>query len=640
MPLKKQLNAIEVFSIAAGAMISSGLFVLPAVAYKKAGIGILLSYFFAGILMIPALLTKLELATAIPKAGGTYFFSERILGSAAGVVNGFANWFSISLKSAFALVGIGAFASIIFPNMNLLTINFIGLTFSIEWTKIIASCSCLIFTMLNLFSVKSSGKIQVLLVVFLLIILSYFILFGYRVMDLSIYKNIHKLKWSEIITATGMVFISYGGLTKIASIAEEVKNPEKNLVKGGLSAFIIVQIFYILVIFVLLGVLPDYKLKNSIAPISEAAHYFSHGTLLGSIGMILTTIAAMLAFITTANAGIMAASRVPLAMGRDGLVPAFFNTISKKKKTPYIAIILTSIFMLITIFLLDIEKLAKVASLFMLLLFVMVNLSLIVIRFSKISNYKPTFKSPLFPAIQIIGIVVYLFLIFKMGIFTILIALIFIIISLAWFFIYSRKKVARKSAFLHMMQNLTAPDIEDEEEDKELENELLDILIERNDIVEDRFDKIIRNCIVLDLKKKITREELFKMAGKVIAERWVLDKNDIEEKFTVRESQASTLIYPGVAIPHAIPHIIIDGKNKFDIVLVRDKKGIVWNKEGDIVYTAFCLMGSKNERNFHLRALMFIAQILQDPNFHKEWMNAKNEKELRSVILLTKRRRT
>ena len=59
-----------------------------------------------------------------------------------------------------------------------------------------------------------------------------------------------------------------------------------------------------------------------------------------------------------------------------------------------------------------------------------------------------------------------------------------------------------------------------------------------------------------------------------------------------------------------------------------------------MVYTAFCLIGTKDERNFHLRALMFIAQILQDPDFHNEWMNAKDEKELKSVILLTKRRRT
>ena len=189
-----------------------------------------------------------------------------------------------------------------------------------------------------------------------------------------------------------------------------------------------------------------------------------------------------------------------------------------------------------------------------------------------------------------------------------------------------------------MVENLTEPDFKEEE--KELENELLDILIERDEIVEDRFDRIIRSSSVLDLDKTISREELFYQVSKIIAEKWDASAKEIEKKFNIREKEASTLIYPGVAVPHAIPHVIIKGKHKFDIVLVRNKFGIKWNEQGEVVYTAFCLIGTKDERNFHLRCLMFIAQILQDPDFHKEWMNAKNENELRSIILLTKRRRT
>ncbi len=626
MKLKKELNALDVFSIAAGAMISSGLFVLPAIAYKNAGIGMFFSYLFAGIVMLPALFSKLELTTAIPKAGGTYFFSERILGTGAGVVNGFANWFSISLKSAFALVGIGVFAGLLFPNITELQL------------KLIAAGACILFTLVNLFSVKLSGKLQVTLVGFLILILALFILFGYRVMDFSHFKAISNINWAQVLSTTGMVFISYGGLTKIASIAEEVKNPQKNLVKGAISAFIVVQIFYLLVIFIILGILPHAKLIDSLTPVSDAAYYFAPNSLLGRIALIITSIAAMLAFITTANAGIMAASRSPLAMSRDGLVPPFFSNISKKRKTPYVSIIITAIFMLIAIFALNIEKLAKVASLFMLMLFVMVNLSVIVIRTAKIANYKPSFKAPFYPFTQIFGVLVYLILIFTMGLFTIIIALGFTLLVLAWFFIYSRKKVQRKSAFVHMVENLTATELKGEE--KQLEDELLNILIERDDIIEDRFDKLIRQAEVLDLKKAMTRDELFKTIAEIVGKKWDISPVNVEMKLKLREEEASTLIYPGVAVPHAIPHVIIEGRHRFDIILVRNKHGIKWNEQGDIVYTAFCLIGSKDERNFHLRALMFIAQILQDPNFHKEWMNARDEKELRSIILLTKRRRT
>lgn len=623
--LKKELNALDVFSLASGAMISSGIFVLPAIAYKEAGSSVLISYFLAGILMLPALFSKLELTTAIPKAGGTYFYTERILGTAAGVVNGLANWFSISLKSAFALLGIGIFATIIFPDLTELQI------------KLIAATCCIIFALINLYSVESSGKLQLILVAFLLLILTQFVITGYRKVDFVNFNNVFDIDLVKIFSTTGMIFISYGGLTKVASVAEEVKNPRKNLALGMVSAFLVVQTLYLLVVFTLIGILPSSELAASLTPVTDAAAASFSNVNVGRIFLSIAAIAGMLAFITTANAGIMAASRSPMAMSRDGLIPSFLSRVTKKKKIPYISIIITTLFMLFIIFGLPLKKLVKVASLFMILLFVMVNISVIVIRMSKISNYKPTFKTPFYPVPQILGVVLYLILIFQMGLFTILVAFCFIILSLIWYYIYARKKVKRKSAFLHMVENITGPDFIEEE--NKLEDELLDILIERDEIVEDRFDKIIRNSIVLDLHETIDRDELFRVIAGKVAERWGLDAVDIEKKLNKREEDASTLIYPGVAIPHAIPHVVINGKHKFDIVLVRNKFGIKWNEKDEVVYTAFCLIGTHDERNFHLRALMFIAQILQDPDYHTEWMNARNEKELKSVILLTKRRR-
>lgn len=624
--LKKQLNAVEVFSIAAGGMISSGLFVLPAVAYGVAGRWVILSYLIAGLLVLPALFSKLELVTAIPKAGGAYFFSERILGTAAGVVNGGANWFSISLKSALALVGIGAFVSILFPGVS-------------GWQiKLVAGSACILFALLNLFSLKSSSKVQVLLVLFLLAILTGFVLVGYRVMDFGILMKGAPLKWHKMFMAAGMVFISYGGLTKVVSVAEEVRNPKKTLVKSVFLAFITVQIFYLLVIIIVVGVLPSTRLSASLMPVTETALSFSPDPAVSKIFMTITAAGAVLAFITTANAGIMAASRVPLSMSRDGLLPAFISRVSPRRRTPAVSIILTTAFMLSAIFVFDIERLAKVASLFMLMLFATMNLALIVIRYSRLANYKPSFKSPLFPGIQIAGIAFYIFLILEMGAFTIFTALVFVAVSLLWYFFYARKRVKRKSAFISMVENLTAPELRKDE--KELEAEFLDILIERDDIVLDRFDRIIREAPVLDIDRPMTRAQVFREIAEVVAERWNLKAEEIEEKFQGREEQASTLVYPGVAVPHAIPHVVVEGEHLFEIVLVRNRAGITWNKEGETVKTVFALIGSRDERNFHLRALMFIAQILQDPDFHMEWSAAKNEKELRSVILLTKRRRS
>ena len=111
--LKKELGLLDIFCIASGAMISSGLFILPGIASAKTGPSLFLSYIIASLLALPALLSKAELATAMPKAGGDYFFITRSMGPSIGTIGGVASWFSLSLKSAFALVGMGAYAALI-----------------------------------------------------------------------------------------------------------------------------------------------------------------------------------------------------------------------------------------------------------------------------------------------------------------------------------------------------------------------------------------------------------------------------------------------------------------------------------------------------------------------------------------------
>ena len=116
--LRRELGLLDIFCIASGAMISSGLFVLPGLAFAKAGPAVLIAYAFASLFVIPPMLSKAELATAMPKAGGTYFFIDRSMGPMMGTVGGFAAWFSLAFKSAFALVGIGVFAVLLNPGFT------------------------------------------------------------------------------------------------------------------------------------------------------------------------------------------------------------------------------------------------------------------------------------------------------------------------------------------------------------------------------------------------------------------------------------------------------------------------------------------------------------------------------------------
>ncbi len=613
--LKKQLGLLDVFAVAAGAMISSGLFVLPAIAFRRSGPAVILAYLFASLLVLPSVLSKAELATAMPRAGGTYFFVERSLGPIWGLFGGMAGWFSLALKSAFAVVGMAVLIELIMEAQM------------VEWhLKAIAAFCCLSFTALNIISVKQTGRFQVLLVGTLLAILAVFVFFGGRAVEAERFRGFLEEGWAAVFATAGLVFISFGGLTKVASIAEEVKEPGRNLPLGMLLAWFVVTLFYIGVIVITVGVVDGKELIGHLMPISLAASKF-----MGLPGFAILSLAAIAAFVTTANGGILAASRSPMAMSRDQLLPPLLSRVNERFKTPHISVLVTGGFMIAAIVFLDIEVLVKTASTLMIILFILVNASVIIMRESRIQSYRPKFKSPLYPYIHILAIIAYGALIIDMGRVPLLITGGFIAVSAGWFGLYVSKRVGRASAIMHIVERVTARELKT----VTLENELRDILIERDDIIEDRFDRLIRQCPILDTKGGRSAEDVFRQVSAILAERLQTDEYVLFEKFLHREAQGGTVVQPGFAIPH----IVVEGENKFDILLIRAVDGIDFPHAPDPVRIMFVLAGSRDERNYHLRALMAIAQISQEKDFEQRWLDARDTAAIRNLILLSTRKR-
>lgn len=614
MKLKKELGLASVFCIAAGAMISSGLFVLPGIAFAKAGPAMILAYLLAGALVVPAMLSKAELSTAMPKAGGSYFYIERSMGALPGTLAGLANWFSLALKSAFALVGIGAFARLIWPEISETEIKAIAIGF------------CVFFCLLNLVGIKHVGRAQVVLVAILLIILGLYIVMGMPKVKPSRFDAFMVNGLGSIVSTAALVFVSYGGLTKISSVAEEVKNPGRNVPLAMFLSFGVVQVIYLLVVLVTTGVLDADVMRGSLTAVADGAR-----SAMGYPGFILLSAGAMLAFITTANAGILSASHSPMAMGRDDLLPRFLGKINRRFHTPHISIIATTIFMIGVIAFLSIENLVKTASTMMILMFLFVNISLVIMRASKLQNYRPVFHCPLYPWIQIGAVILYIFLIIEMGAVPLLITAGFAVLAVCWYMLYGKVRVSRESAFIHLVRRITSRKLGD----GELEQELKKIVLEREGIREDRFDELIQHCTVLDIEEPIRAKDMFRRAAGILSKEIAISENEIFELLLAREKESSTVIQPGLAIPH----IVVDGENIFDIVLVRSKDGIVFSDLNQPVKTVFVLIGSRDQRNFHLKALMAIAHIVEEPEFEKRWMAAENPEQLRDVVLLSGRTR-
>jgi len=615
MGLKRELGFTDVFAVAAGAMISSGLFVLPAIVFAQVGPGAFLCYLAAALLLIPSVLSKAELVTAMPKAGGSYYFIDRSLGPGAGTVGGVAAWASLAFKSAFALLGIGIVAATIW-----------GWDISGWQVKAVAAGTCLIFAGINMLGARHAGRIQVYLVAVLLLILFGYVAGGAGSVKMASFRPLLPHGWKSLLMGVGSVFISFAGVTKVATMGEEVKRPRRDLVAGMFAACAIVSLLYVLSVAVTTGLLPIEAEKWTAMPLSQGA-----GALWGRTGAVVLGFAAICAFLTTGNAGIYSASRTLMAMSQDELMPHALGHVGSKRGVPGRAIGVTSLFMVVVLVGLDLDRLVKVASAMQLLLFMFEMGAVILMRESRIPTYQPTWRCPLYPWMQIFGILCYGFLLVELGTLPLMIAVVILGGGALWYALYAKVNVLRESALIRLAERLARADFGDHD----LEAELARLARQRDDVAEDRFDRLIQDGEVLDLRGPTTRAEVFRVIAETMAHDIAHSSDELCELLEKREDLSSTVVRPGLAIPH----IFLDDLGAFQVVLARIADGVVFDEENRPVRAVFAIAAPSGERNLYLRALVAIAEIAQDPEFDLKWQEARGPEALREVILAAERRR-
>ncbi|MCP4939649.1 MAG: amino acid permease, partial [Phycisphaeraceae bacterium] len=423
--LKKELNLFGVFAVATGTTLSAGFFLLPGLAFQEAGPAVIVAYLVAAAMMVAPMLCKVELATAMPKAGGTYFFLDRSLGPIAGTIGGLGTWLALLLKASFALVGMGAYITLFFADAPI---------------EGIAVALALLFGGVNFMGAKATTRFQIVMVIGLLALLGWFMLQGTFAIDTTRFEGFFDKGGSSVFATAGLVFISYVGVTKVASVAEEVENPQRNLPLGifiGLGTAVAV---YLVGLIVIVGVTPADVLANSLTPVGDAAKAFA-----GTTGLVLVTIAALFAFMSVANAGIMSSSRYPLAMSRDHLIPSVFRSINKNG-VPIVSLALTVGAVISCILFIDVLSIAKLASAFQLVLFALICFAVIVMRESNIESYDPSFRTPLYPWVPLAGILGPCWLITQMGTGPTLFAVGMVVLGVIWFFAYASKRIDRGGA--------------------------------------------------------------------------------------------------------------------------------------------------------------------------------------------------
>ena len=199
-----------------------------------------------------------------------------------------------------------------------------------------------------------------------------------------------------------------------------------------------------------------------------------------------------------------------MPLSTDGLLPPALGKINKRFRTPHNALIVTVLFIIVSLFL-KLEILVEAASVVLILTNILACTSLIILRESRIQNYRPRFRAPLYPWMQIAGIVAFLFLIFEMGKEAHLISLILFVGGLFVYWFYGSIRTNREYALMHLIERITAKELTT----YSLESELREIIRERDEIVKDRFDNIIENCVILDIPHSMNVTDFFKLVPEI-----------------------------------------------------------------------------------------------------------------------------
>lgn len=413
--LSRKLGVYAVFTTATGTMIGAGIFILPGIAAEAAGPGAALSFLFAGCIALVTALSACELATAMPRAGGPYFFVSRAMGSLFGAIVGLGAWIALVFKGSFALVGLAEYLFIFIQAP--LTAMALG--------------AGVLLILVNLVGARASGSLQNVIVAVLLLLMGLYVVWGSFALDIDTLRPLLPMGWSGVLAGTGLVFIAYLGIIAAATISEEVTDPGRSIPRGIIAAVVVVTLLYVVTMVVVTGVLPMDQLLIEAAPVASAA-----GVFMGGVGLIVMAIAGILATASTGNAAVLGSSRYPFAMARDNLMTSWLNDISSRFGTPVRSILITGGVMLALVLVFDVEQLAKLGSAFNVLVFVLVNLSVILLRRAAPEWYEPVFRVPFVPILPGLGAAASLALLPGMGLLAQVAALLFILGGFGWWHFY------------------------------------------------------------------------------------------------------------------------------------------------------------------------------------------------------------
>jgi basic amino acid/polyamine antiporter, APA family len=408
--LVRSLGLLDVVMIGIAGMIGGSIFVLTGPAIGLAGSSVILAFILNAIITLFTAMGYAELGSAMPEAGGGYLWVREGLRRPNAFISGWMAWLAHIIAGSLYAVGFGSFLVSLLQMTNILPIE--SLFGIIPLDKLTAVAVVVVFTFINIKGASETGKVGTIITVVQLVAIVSIIIAGLWAMSShpnddwqSNFSDFFPMGLGGLVAAMGLTFIAFEGYEIIVQTGEEVKNPKRNIPRAIFISLALVVIMYCIIAFVSIGaIFPDMPswqfigLHGELGIMKAAESFMPYGAFIVLAGGLVSTLAAL-------NATTFSSARVAFAMGRHYNLPHKLSAIHPKFKTPYVAVILSSIIMAVMAYALPLEDIAHASAVIFLLLFTQVNLAVISIRRMYGDKLDYGYKTPFFPYVSIIGIV-------------------------------------------------------------------------------------------------------------------------------------------------------------------------------------------------------------------------------------------
>lgn len=435
--LAKTLTAKDLIALGVGAVIGTGIFILPGtIAALHSGPAITLSFMIAAVVCAVAAMCYAEFSSALPVAGSAYSYGNIIFGELIGWLLGWTLFLEYMLSVAAVSTGWSAYFVSFIEGFGVHIPKAITGSFDPAHGTYINLFAVLIVTLISVLlmsGTRSSTRINNLMVMIKIGVVLLFLVVGIFYVKSSNWQPFMPFGVSGVFKGASLVFFAYLGFDCVSASAAEVKNPQKNLPIGIIGTLVICTLLYILVAFVLTGMV-SYRELNVANPVAFALQVVHQNWFAGLLS--LGALAGMFTMMLTMT---YSSSRLVYSIGRDGLLPKMLGKIETRHQTPINSVRVVTVIIATLGGLVSLDQLTNLVNIGTLIAFFFMSIGVIPLRKRKDIPNKDGFKVPLYPWLPLLSGLLCLFMLFELPAVTWMAAGIWFILGLIIYFSYGLK---------------------------------------------------------------------------------------------------------------------------------------------------------------------------------------------------------